>query len=319
MALSVTGIASTGRITTATAVAVSGGVLIPKENAGVGDLIYKNGTTNFAVIGRGTATGNTVTIGNATYTLWGCIYGFVAGMAMVVAPDAAQVASIQWSTAGSNPTWLTKFYTLVQMHSGNSTSTYAVMNTAQYKSSDLYRGTAGSLVHPTAAYSGGVMTESSFNNNTTNVKRYYGTWTEYLRQMLRVNGAAGTPFGATFDGCAVHEYGRYVTNRIASNTVCPAIKTCYDYQGSLGNDTKGTWWLPSMFELGELMIDDHLTKVNSNTGRISVGAGVYRLSSVMASASAAWVYHFYGTSGTYSLNSSSSIAVVRPVTMIKLT
>ena len=318
MAISVKGIASDGRITTGTAIAVSGGVLVPKSNAGVGDLIYKNGTANYAVIGRGTATGSTVTIAGSTYTLWGCIYGFVAGMAMVVAPDAAEVASLQFSTAGSNPSWLTKFYTQVQMHNGYSSSTYAQMNTAQQKYSDLYRGTAGTLVHPTAAYSGGVMTESSFNNNSNNVKRYYGTWTEYLRQMLRVNGAAGTPFEATFDGCKVHEYGRYVTNRIASNSVCPAIKSCYDYQGSLSNDTKGTWWLPSMFELGELMIDEHLTKVNSNTGRISVGASVYRWSSVPASSSAAWVYHFYGTSGTYSYSSSSSMVVTRPVTLLSL-
>lgn len=317
MAISVKGIASDGRITTGTAIAVSGGVLVPKSNAGVGDLIYKNGTANYAVIGRGTATGSTVTIAGATYTLWGCIYGFAAGMAMVVAPDAAQTANLKWSTSGSKPSWLTKTWTQVQMHNGLSTSTYAQMNTAQQKSSDYYRGTAGTLDHPTAAFSGGVMTESSFEDSDT-AYRFYGSWTEYLRQTLRVNGAAGTPFGATFDGCRVHEFGRYVTNRIGSDNAYPASAACYNYLGSLGNDANGTWWLPSMFELAELMIDEHLAKVNSNTGRISVGAGVYRWSSVPASSSAAWVYYFYGTSGTYSYSSSSSTVVTRPVTLLNL-
>ena len=320
MAFDVKGVDSNGRVTTGTATTVSGGVLIPKESAGIGDLIYKNGTSNYAVIGRGTATGSTVTIGSSTYTLWGCIYGFVAGMAMVVAPDAAQVASLKWATS-SPPSWLNKYYgsgTTLMRNGLKTTDYYAQMNTAQQMSSDSYRGTAGTNVHPTQAYNGGVMTESTYNSNTNNVKRFYGTWKEYLRQTLRVNGAPGTCFGAVFDGCKVHEYGRYVTNRIGDDSSYPAAQSCYNYRGSLSNDDKGTWWLPSMFELGELMIDEHLNKVNSNTGRISVSAGVDRWSSVLFSGSLAWSYDYDGMSDPGGVTDSGSSLVTRPVTLLKL-
>ena len=57
-------------------------VIIPPENAGVGDLVYKktsvltdkaaNDTpSNFKVIGRGTADAATVTVNSTSYTLYG--------------------------------------------------------------------------------------------------------------------------------------------------------------------------------------------------------------------------------------------------------
>lgn len=319
MALGVSGINANGRVSASGAVTITGGILIPPESAGIGDLIYKNGST-IKVVHRGTATGTTVTVGSTSYTLWGCIFGFVAGMAMVVSPNAGEAGSLQWATS-SPPSWLNKYYgsgTTLMRNGLKTTDYYAQMNTAQQMSSDSYRGTAGSNVHPTQAYNGNVMTESTYNSNTNNVKRYYGTWKEYLRQTLRVNGAPGTCFGAVFDGCKVHEYGRYVTNRIGSDSAYPAVKHCYDYQGSLGTDAKGTWWLPSMFELGELMIDEHWDKVHENSAVLDVSKGVGRWSSVLVPGSVAWVYGRDGMSGGTGVAGSYSNLVTRPVTLLKL-
>ncbi len=326
MALTVTGVDANGRVTTGTAVSVSGGVLIPKESAGIGDLIYKNGTSNYVVIGRGTATGSTVTVGSTTYTLWGCIYGFVAGMAMVVAPDASQVASLPWGTYPENaPYWSggTPIMRNKKKH------TYVQMNTAQNANyitkNDVSQPTDGLL---TSAYQSTPLTESTFDSTANaETKKRFGSWKEYIRQTLRVNGAPGTPFGAPMapsggtapSGVKVHEYGRWCgRNYFSSFSSSTAGGHCYNYQGSLGNDEKGTWWLPSMFELAELMIDDHLTKVNSNSGRISVSAGLIRWSCVLNSTGYAWHYSDLGMSNGSGLSYTYSYLVARPVTLLKL-
>jgi len=325
MALSVTGTDDNGRITPR----ANTNIIIPPENAGIGDLIFKNATVGFKVIGRGTASGASITLKisgtDYTFTLWGSIFGFVAGMAMVVAPNGAEAGSLKWAPGGSVPSWLNKYYGAgtTLMRNGNKTPDYyAQMNTSKQMESDSYRGTAGTSLHPTQAYNGGVMTESSYNSNTNNVKRFYGSWREYLRQTLRVNGAPGTCFGAVFDGCKVHEYGRYITNRIGSEsnyaTNYPAVAHCYDYQGALGSDPKGTWWLPSMFELGELMIDEHLNKVNENSAILSVSAGLDRWSCVPFSSTLAWLYYGLGMSRSYGVTGAGSDLVARPVTLLKL-
>ena len=315
MALSVTGINSAGRVATSGAVTISGGILIPKESAGIGDLIYKNGTSNYVVIGRGTATGTTVTVGSTTYTLWGCIYGFVAGMAMVCAPTET---SKYWASSGYPSLSGLPTYGggTVLMRNGNK-CTYAQMNTARQSSSDSNRGTAGSLVHPTASYNGGVMTERTFNSSA-DAKKIYGTWTEYLRQTLRVNGAPGTPVGAVTPGVKVHEFGRWMTSQVGTNSLFPAAYYCWTTYSNDTDGAVGTWWLPSMFELGEMMIDEHWNKMNDNSfsGWSVPATSSHRWSSTLYSASSAWHYYYLGVSdhngvADYSL-------AVRPVTLLKL-
>ncbi len=300
MALAVTGLDANGRVTPK-----GSNVVIPPESAGIGDLIFKNGST-VKVIGRGTASGTTISIGGVSYTLYGAIYGFVNGEAMVVAPDAAETTKTWGAYPSGAPTIGAG---TVLMRNGLKTSYYAQMNTAQQASNDSYRGTAGSNVHPTAAYSGGVMTESTFNSSAA-AKAIYGTWWNYLRQTLRVNGAPGSPFGAVADGVKVHEFGRYMGRTYFSSSTYPAGNYCYAY-----NEGGGTWWLPSMFELGELMIDEHINKINENSGILSVSKGVYRWSCVLYSSSNAWYYSGYGMSGYIGFTNSFT---VRPVTLLKL-
>ena len=300
-------------------------VLIPKENAGIGDLVYKNGS-EIRIIGRGTTGGSSITIGNATYTLYGGIYGFVAGMAMVVAPDDAQVANVTWGSYPANaPYWAGG----TPMMRNGKKHTYVQMNTATnagyITKSDVSQPTDGLL---TSAYQATPLTAANFATtaNAETLNRF-GSWTEYIRQTLRVNGAPGTPFGAPMapsggtapSGVKVHEFGRWCgRNYFSSFATTTAGRHCYNYKGSLGTDAVGTWWLPSMFELAELMIDDHLSKVNANNGIINVSAGLYRWSCVLRSSGAAWLYHGGGMSGHDGLTLSSSDLVARPVTLLKL-
>lgn len=312
MALSVTGIdPATGRV-----VPKGTNVLIPKENAGIGDLVYKNGA-NIRIVGRGTASASSISIGGTTYTLYGCIYGFVSGMAMIVAPNAGET-SCAWLSSGSSTVGPEYGLGTVLMRNGIK-CTYAQMNTARQSSNDDYRGAAGTNVHPTASLNGGVMTESTFNSNTNNVKSYYTSWEEYLRQTLRVNGVPGTPFGAVADGVKVHEFGRWMTKQVVTTHGSAAVAAyhCYnDYKGALGTDPVGTWWLPSMFELGELMIDEHLNKVNENSAILSVRASENRWSCVRINSVSAWTYINFGMSDSYGGFDNSFMA--RPVTLLKL-
>ena len=313
MALGVTGVDGNGRVTPK-----GTNVVIPPENAGVGDLIYKSGGT-VKVIGRGTASGASISIGGTTYTLYGAIFGFINGEAMIVAPNGAEVANTAWAGGGSAPSWLTKYYPSgsVLMRNKLNTSYYAQMNTAT--NAGYITGGGSAPVQLSSAYQATSLTSSNFDSNASaEIKRKYKTWNEYIRQTLRVNGAPGTPFGAVFDGCKVHEYGRYVTNRIGDDSSFPACRHCYNYQGALGTDAKGTWWLPSMFELAELMIDEHLNKVNENSSVLSVSAGLLRWSSVLLSGSDAWSYYLGGMSDYNGLTYSVSWMVVRPVTLLKL-
>lgn len=296
-------IGSNGRISRGT------NVVIPPENAGIGDVVLKSGS-NILIIGRGTI----ATPLPSGYSVYGIIYGFVSGMAMICAP-ADFGSTMRW---GDNVSGMGSFYYgggTVLMRNGLK-ATYALMNLATSKNDDWRRGTAGTNVHPTAIYNGGVMTKATFEGSSgAEARKIYGTWDEYLRQTLRVQGAPGSPFGAVANGVKVHEFGRFFCKTFAGTQPSgTALRACYDY-----NEGNGTWWLPSMFELGELMIDEHLDKVEENAGKAGImglnkmGSG--RWSCVPYDDGYAWSYTGYGMSNVSLL---SDPFAVRPVSLLKL-
>lgn len=314
MALSVTGIdTATGRV-----VPKGTNVLIPKENAGIGDLVYKNGA-NIRIVGRGTASGTSISIGGTTYTLYGCIYGFVSGMAMVAAPGETLA---YWAASGVSCTVGPEYVAgTILMRNGRKTDFFAQMNTAR-GANYINGGSSAPPVTLASAYQATSLTgDSDFNAlaAASDIKNKFGSWTEYIRQTLRVNGAPGTPFGATYTDngnvVKVHEFGRWMTRKVYTTLTpanFPAIKYCYEY-----GEGGGVWWLPSMFELAELMIDEHLTLVRQNAGIITdVIPDSYRWSCVRYDDGIAWAYDNIGVSGGHGL--SGSQLTVRPVTLLKL-
>lgn len=321
MALTVTGVDANGRV------APKGtNVIIPPQGAGIGDLVYKqtsvftnaayNSPSYFKVVGRGTADNSVLTIGGTSYTLYGCIYGFVSGMAMICAPGET---SAYWATSGYPSVADLPIYGggTPLMRNGNK-HTYVQMNTAQ--NANYIKGGSSAPVTLGSAYQATSLTgDSDFNALAadSDIKLKYGTWTEYIRQALRVNGAPGTPFGASYPAgkVKVHEFGRWMTKTVhgRSSTLFPAINYCYGF--CEGN---GTWWLPSMFELAEMMIDEHYDKVNENgiTGWTDLNRGSNRWSCVLRSSTLAWIYNGDGMS--YNVGFSNDQWTVRPVTLLKL-
>ena len=299
MALSVTVIDSNGRVTPK-----GTNVLIPKESAGIGDLVFKSGSS-IRIYGRGTVSATTID----GYTLYGAIYGFVAGMAMIVAPNGGET-SAAWLSSGSSTvgpeygggTPLMRNggkHTYVQMNTNTNQSYITGGSSAPYKLGSAYQATS--------------LTSSTFASGASaDVKARFGSWLEYIRQTLRVNGAPGTPFGAVAADVKVHEFGRWMTKQIVTTHGSTAVAAyhCYNY-----NEGNGTWWLPSMFELGELMIDEHLNKVNENSAILSVSAGSSRWSCVRHSSGHAWRYDNVGMSNIFGFTNGLT---VRPVTLLKL-
>jgi len=299
MGLTITGIDANGRVTPK-----GTNVLIPKESAGIGDLVFKSGS-NIRIYGRGTVSATTID----GYTLYGAIYGFVAGMAMIVAPNAGETSGA-WLSSGSSSvgpeygggTPLMRNggkHTYVQMNTNTNQGYITGGSSAPYKLGSAYQATS--------------LTSSTFASGASaDVKARFGSWLEYIRQTLRVNGAPGTPFGAVAADVKVHEFGRWMTKQIVTTHGSAAVAAyhCYNY-----NEGDGTWWLPSMFELAELMIDEHLNKVNENSAVLSVSAGSYRWSCVRYSSGGAWLYDRTGVSD---YNGFTSGLTVRPVTLLKL-
>ena len=300
MGLNVTGLDSNGRITPK-----GSNIVIPPESAGIGDLIYKSGST-VKVIARGTASGTTISIGGSSYTLYGCIYGFVNGEAMVVAPNAGETSATWGSYPSGAPTYGEG---TPLMRNGQRTSYYVQMNTATNQNYITNGGSAP--VTLASAYQATSLNASNFDSSASaDIKKRYGTWWEYIRQTIRVNGAPGTPFGAVGGGCKVHEFGRWMGKTYFSSSSYPAGYHCYTY-----NEGGGKWWLPSMFELAQLMIDETLNKVNENSAILSVSAGRDRWSCVLHPGGYAWIYSNVGMSNGDSFGGSLT---VRPVTLFKL-
>lgn len=301
MPTTVTGLDANGRVSPKGV-----NVVIPPESAGIGDLIFKSGST-IKVIGRGTASSTSISIGGTTYNLYGEIYGFTNGMAMVVAPRelggktwGAYVSGMPIYGAGT-----------VLMRNGLKTSYYAQMNTAQ--NSNYIKGGSSAPLQLASAYQATSLTKENFASSASaEIKARYGTWEEYIRQTLRVNGAPGSPFGAVATNVKVHEYGRYIGKTYGSTqAVGTALRDCHDY-----NEGNGTWWLPSMYELAEMMIDEHVNKLNENTAVCDgISVSSYRWSCVLYSSTDAWLYYPYGMSLNYGF---ANALAVRPVTLLKL-
>lgn len=296
MALSITGLDSNGRVTPR-----GTNIVIPAAGAGIGDLIYKSGSS-VKVIACGTASGSSITINGTTYTLYGAIYGFVNGEAMVVAPN--DLGNMTWGAYKDEMSTVIVSPGSVLMRNGVKTSYYAQMNT------ERNRGyISGGSGYPENGILQSAYQACGAESGFTGTPQH-GTFTEYIRQTLRVNGAPGSPFGAVAPDVKVHEFGRWMTKKFGPDQTSGAIRACYIYK-----DGGGTWWLPSMFELGELMIDEHLNRVNSNGVMGSISAWSVRWSCVLCSGSDAWLYNDRGVSDNGRFGYSFT---VRPVTLFKL-
>ena len=320
MALTVTGVDANGRVTPK-----GTNVIIPMLNAGIGDIVFCKSSgdprdpANLLVVGRGTNSTTSATLNGLVYYRYGVIYGFVNGLAMVVA-DRADVGK-KWTTLSSSDIGPNYGWGKILMRNGNGSShVYAAMNLR--RTYDMNGNFTGSALHPTAAWTaGGLMKYSDFTGSVgAEARALYGSglagYKNYLAQVLRVNGAPGTCFGAVASNVKVHEFGRYMMQQALAAGIenYPAFQECYNYAVAGTGDVAGNWWLSSMFELGEQMIDAHFDLANE--GLINdLNFASSRWSCVRFDSGSAWLSYNYGMSN---INGFAGELAVRPVTLLKL-
>ena len=200
---------------------------------------------------------------------------------------------------------------------------------------------ANTIIHPNAAWGAAeVMSKANFDALTAgngNAKDLYGTWENYLKQTLAVSNP-GSCFMATDGDRKPHELGkwntyllgRYSTSNPDKNVSTqtgtgdfsqdgvyyPAAQYCYEYAVSGTGETsaKHNWWLPSMNELKDLMMDAHWKKVNT-CGATTLGNRSGRWSSVRGSTVDFWDGYSDGFCDDDSVYYSFT---ARPVTLLKL-
>lgn len=338
MAFNVTGLdPTTGRV-----LPKGTNVIIPPQSAGWGDVVLMNSNRDIRIVGWGTYNASSLPSGFVAY---GVIYGFINGMAMVV---ALEERLLRWAMAGpssdsgaptssgsSEPTVSRTTATITggKMRNGN-THLYAGMNLNSLLQNS-YSG-ENTILHPSAAWDvNAVMSRANFDALTisaSNAKGLYGTYENYVRQTLAINGAPGTVFGFHDSGIKVHEQGKINTLQLGiygpgsgtyaseypgaldGNIWYPAANYCYNYKVSGAGDVAGNWWLHSMFELTELMADAHWSKVNT-CGATTLSNRVIRWCSILRSGTSAWCY---AASGHSDRNDLRYALRARPVTLLKL-
>ena len=300
-------------------------VIIPPENAGVGDIILKNSNGDVKIVGWGTYSSTGLPSGFKAY---GVIYGFVNGMARVVALEEearrwTMAASDTGSPSSSGSDNVNGGYDVQpstvggganRMRNGKPATTYAGMNLNSLMQNS-YTG-ANTILHPSAAWGAGeVMSEANFNALTAgltagggNAKDLYGTWENYVRQVMAIRNP-GSCFAAHDSDHKVHEQGKWNTyllgrytqdipdSNTSGGTACwyPAANYCFNYFVSGAGETASdhNWWLSSMDELYDLMVDEHWAKVNT-CGATTLGNRDARWSSIRYSGVNAWYYDGYG-------------------------
>lgn len=348
MALTVTGIDPvTGRV-----IPKGTNVIIPPGSAGIGDIVFcKSGAdphvaSNLRVIGWGTTSETNITISGVTYVPYGVIYGFVNGMARVVALDEVSrrwtmAASDSGSEAASGDTIVSGGYPVSEttvgdrnnvMRNGIKTSVVGMNINSLMK--NTYAG-VNTNVHPNTAdtwSTTGIMKKSLFDNlpaSGGNAKTLYGTWENYVRQVMAVRNP-GSCFTAHDSEHKVHEQGKWNTYLLGQytkaspdanaqgGTPCwyPAANYCYNFYVSGTSETASShnWWLPSMDEMLDLMTDAHWDKVNT-CGATTLSNRTTRWSSVRASDKNAWFFYESGFCNNHVVQEAQT---VRPVTLLKL-
>lgn len=336
MALTVTGVDANGRVTPK-----GTNVIIPPESAGIGDIVLMNASRDVKIVGWGTYSSGSLPSG---YVAYGVIYGFVNGMARIVALSETSrrwtmAASDSGSESSSGSDNVSGGYPVAgstvgggnnAMRNGKKT-TYVGMNLNSLMQNNYTGG--NTILHPSAAWGAEqIMSKANFDALSAgggNAKTLYGTWENYVRQTMAIRNP-GSCFAAHDSDHKIHEQGKWNTyllgqytksnpdSNTQGGTACwyPAANYCYNYYVSGTGETADShnWWLPSMDELLDLMIDDHWKKVNT-CGATTLSNRAYRWSSIRTSATVAWSC---ATSGGCDYSYVRNAYTARAVSLLKI-
>ena len=306
-------------------------VQIPIDHAGIGDAIaIKNNTNGEDKSHFVCVVGSTVTADPPSGCTWyGSVYGREKGGLMIrsFAPAERKWAS---TTTGSVSVSLdsTKHANVIANTISTSglqrngmpcyNNAYLCMSVQRMK--EQFGSSTSTALNPTCPYTGGTaslmpMSATSFNNDTSRAKTIYGTYENYLAQMLPImKGSKSNVFSKRCGKQNTKELALNASTDAAAYTF-PAAQYCYGQK--IASENANHWWLPDMYELAVMMSDNSFDKcqyahsvIGGDTARAA-----NRWSSVRYSATLAWDYDDGGFS---SYDRFSYGLTVCPVTLLPL-
>ena len=304
-------------------------VIIPIDHAGIGDAIaIKNGETGEDKSHFICVVGSTVSATAPTgYTWYGSVYGREKGGLMIrsfkpttdkwASTTAADVSVSLDSTKHANVIANTITTSGLQRNGKPCYNNVHLCMSVQ-RMKEQFGSSTSTALNPTCPYTLGTaslipMSETNFNNDTSKAKTIYGTYENYLAQMLPImKGSNSNVFSKRCGKRNTYEMGNFFA---ADGYHFPAAGYCYD--NKVSDENPYHWWLPDMYEIAVMMSDNSFDKcqyahsiIGGNTAREDS-----RWSSVRSGATAAWYYLHYGFSNC---NSFSHSFTVCPVTLIAL-
>lgn len=303
-------------------------VQIPIDNAGIGDAIaIKNNTTGEDKSHFICVVGSTVTAtAPSGYTWYGTVYGRERGGLMV---QAITYFTEQWAnmsdysdvgiTSSSHP----NVYTNTTSDGGimrNGLTNYnnkafVAINIGEVARNNNVSINSSTALHPTSPlYKNGEypMNKATFDLDTNKAKAMYGTYENYLAQMLPI--MKGSNSGVFSKRCGKQNTKELATTNSPKGYSFPAAQRCYNLK--IAHENANHWWLPDMYELAVMMRDNSYERWKYAHGTLGgYASNGFRWASMQCLKTHAWCYGNVGMSDYFAF---SNPYFVCPVTLIPL-
>lgn len=302
-------------------------VCIPIENAGIGDEIaIKSDATGESISDFICVVGSSVqATAPSGYTWYGSVYGRENRGLMI---RSFSPTSTKWASTTAANVSVALDSTNHANVIANTTSSGGLMRNglsplwnyvlAMNVAEVISRNTASTTthLHPTSPYYNNgnyPMNETNFDLDVNGAKTMYGTYENYIAQMLPL--MKGSKSGVFSKRCGKINTKELALNDSTDGYSFPGAQYCYTFKVASEGDNH--WWMPDMYELAVMMNDHSFTKcqyvhsvIGGNTGRAA-----RRWSCVRAGSTYAWLYHTFGFSHVYDFYNGFSVV---PVTLLPL-
>lgn len=303
-------------------------VCIPVQNASVGDAIaIRSGTTGESISDFIAVVGSSVqATAPSGYVWYGSVYGREKRGLMI---RSFSPTSVAWANTGTENVTVTLDATNHKNVLATSTvSSGLIRNGLTNTDNEVYVGiSVGEIIarnsssttthlHPNSPYYGNwnyPMGKANFDADTNGAKTMYGTYENYIAQLLPI--MKGSLSGVFNRRCGKLNTKELALNNSTNGYSFPAASYCYTFK--VGSENANHWWLPDMYELAVMMSDANFEKcqyahsvIGGNTSRAT-----HRWSCIRNSSMLAWRIHPAGFSA---LGHFSNILTVCPVTLLAL-
>lgn len=313
---SVTGITTTSK-----------NVCIPIQNASLGDVIaIKSGATGESISDFIAVVGKSVqATAPSGYVWYGTVFGREKRGLMI---RSFTPTTAKWASTTENGVTVT----LNSTNHANVIATTTTSGGLQRNGLSSYNGvyvgmSVGEIIsrnlssttthlHPNSPLNGNSnypMGKANFDADTNGAKTMYGTYENYIAQLLpMMKGSKSGVFGLR---CGKQNTKELALNNSTDGYSFPAATYCYNFV--VGSENAHHWWLPDMYELAVMMSDASFeaclyahSVIGGNTARAA-----YRWSCVRYGSTTAWNHYLNGVSYN---NSTYNGFTVCPVTLLAL-